>query len=117
MKKDLKNISTEGWSTRDRRQLFYTSPEWRNLRAYKLSLDPFCEICMKFGYLKPAQVVDHVKDIKDEPDLRLEITNLTSLCKPCHDRKTMIKTMKNNLPPQNRKQEEPQIMKRKWKIG
>lgn len=115
MKKGLKNISTEDWSTRERRQFFYTSTEWRALREYKLSLDPFCETCFKFGYVVPAKIVDHIIDIKNDPDLRLEITNLSSLCKSCHDRKTLKTTMKVNLPPQNKKQE-PKLFKRKWKI-
>jgi 5-methylcytosine-specific restriction protein A len=33
-------------------------------------------------------MVDHIQSIKDRPDLRLEATNLQSLCWPCHNAKT-----------------------------
>jgi 5-methylcytosine-specific restriction endonuclease McrA len=39
----------------------------------------------------PATEVDHIVDIVDAPHLRLEHSNLQSLCKPCHSAKTRLK--------------------------
>jgi 5-methylcytosine-specific restriction protein A len=33
--------------------------------------------------------VDHIIPIEERPDLRLDLSNLQSACKPCHSAKTM----------------------------
>lgn len=66
---------------------FYTSKVWRNLRAYKLSLQPFCERCPK-SLLTIATEVHHIKEVKIYPGLKLDINNLESLCKSCHSSHT-----------------------------
>ena len=71
------------------RQKFYQSKQWRNLRNYKISENPLCELCEKENKLVGAIDVDHIIDIKDNPFLALEYENLQSLCKPCHSKKTM----------------------------
>ena len=61
--------------------------DWEKVRAYKLSIDPFCElriVCM--GNL--AKEVDHQIPISARPDLRLVYSNLNSACVPCHKIKT-----------------------------
>lgn len=63
----------------------YTLAPWRKLRAYKLSLNPFCERC-KLQTI--AKEVHHIKDAKTYPELFYELTNLESLCKPCHSSHT-----------------------------
>ena len=56
---------------------------WEKLRLLKLRTDPVCEIQIKCsGEL--ATEVDHIKSIRERPDLRLEWTNLQSACKPCN---------------------------------
>lgn len=67
---------------------FYASPPWRRLRAFKLSLNPFCERCQEEGITVPATDVDHIKELREFPALGLEITNLRSLCHTCHSKKT-----------------------------
>jgi len=64
---------------------FYQSKAWRNLRAYKLSLNPLCE---NENCKNVATEVHHIKERKDFPELQLEINNLQSLCKPCHSTHT-----------------------------
>ena len=64
---------------------FYTLSPWRKLRAYKLSITPFCERCNDL-----ASEVHHVIERKIRPDLELNITNLESLCKTCHSKHTSI---------------------------
>jgi 5-methylcytosine-specific restriction protein A len=76
------------WSDRETRQSFYQSKEWKSIRLYVLQTEPLCRKCKAYGYITPADVVDHIIDIKDAPDLRLEITNLQPLCERCHNRKT-----------------------------
>ena len=46
--------------------------------------------CDEAGRLVEATVVDHVIPIRARPDLRLTLSNLQALCKPCHDRKTAL---------------------------
>jgi len=105
------------WSLRSNRQKFYNSREWRNLREYKLSIDPFCEICKKFGYdTVPASCVDHQKDIIDAPELRLDINNLTSMCGSCHSRKSFKKLLKTNNKANEKRKKQTLTIKRLWKI-
>lgn len=59
--------------------------QWQRVRALKLQGDPICETK---GCGRPATVVDHRRTIASRPDLRLDLDNLRSLCKPCHDRHT-----------------------------
>lgn len=60
---------------------FYHSREWKNLRTLILNENPFCVACGK-----AAQMVDHIKAIKDggEP---LDQENLQSMCNSCHNKK------------------------------
>lgn len=68
---------------------FYTSPQWRKKRADFLIEHPFCEECRKQGRLTKAQMVDHIKPIKQGGAL-LEDYNLQALCNRCHSRKSII---------------------------
>jgi 5-methylcytosine-specific restriction protein A len=63
---------------------FYCSRRWRRLRAYKLQVDPMCERC---GAV--ATEVHHIKEVRDAEGLRFAMSNLESLCKPCHSRETL----------------------------
>ena len=59
--------------------------DWEKLRAYHLAGSPLCVFCLRDGKLMPANVVDHIKPFRDDWSLRLDPSNLQSLCKPCHD--------------------------------
>jgi 5-methylcytosine-specific restriction protein A len=63
--------------------------DWQQLRRYHLSHEPLCRLCKARGHTVAAQEVDHIKpfDGLDDP-LRLDGSNLQSLCKSCHSRKT-----------------------------
>lgn len=76
-------------TTRRGRNVFYSSENWKHLRAYKLFENPFCEEHAKHGETVVATEVHHIIDIKDRPDLCIDWTNLMSLCSSCHSRKTM----------------------------
>lgn len=75
-------------TTREGRQEFYHSKDWKELRLYKLSIEPFCKKCEINGKLVPATVVDHIIDMNIDPEKCLDINNLQSLCVNCHNRKT-----------------------------
>jgi 5-methylcytosine-specific restriction protein A len=51
--------------------------------------NPLCAECLKEGRTTPAQVTDHIKPHKGDPELFWdEEINWQSLCKSHHDRKT-----------------------------
>lgn len=102
------------FETREERQNFYLSKHWRNLREYKLSLNPLCEVCMVEGYMEPATCVDHRVDLVDDPDKALDLNNLTSMCKSCHSRKTLRTQSKKTI--KENKKKEKLIVKRLWKM-
>lgn len=58
---------------------------WSRLRSLKLSHDPLCEWCAKQDRVTSAEVVDHVVPIRDDPDRRLDYSNLQSLCAEHHN--------------------------------
>lgn len=64
---------------------FYNSAEWRVLSRKRLQDDGYK--CVKCG--KIASEVDHIIPIQKEEGwvLRLDITNLQSLCLDCHNKK------------------------------
>lgn len=65
----------------------YTNPKWRALRAWKLSVNPFCECDQCVGKKTPADMVDHKRRIEDGGD-PYDKNNLQSMkSHPCHDRK------------------------------
>lgn len=70
---------------------FYRRAAWRKCRAYKLSLNPLCELCLQRDQPTEATQVHHVVDYADRPDLAYELSNLQALCAPCHSKITASK--------------------------
>ena len=66
----------------------YNSIQWQQLRKQVLNKQPLCVECLKAKRITPATVVDHIKPHKGNEKLFYDISNLQSLCKSCHDRKT-----------------------------
>ena len=62
---------------------------WLKARALKLSASPLCEDCEERGIVTGATEVHHVIKISVRPDLRLDQSNLMSLCRPCHSTRTI----------------------------
>ena len=65
---------------------FYNSKAWRRLSREQLQREPLCAECYKAGRITPAEIADHIQPIK-RGGARLDIANLQSLCKGCHNRK------------------------------
>jgi 5-methylcytosine-specific restriction enzyme A len=61
---------------------------WQKLRAAFLAQNPTCKLCEQAGRLTAAEVVDHIRPHKGDPELQMDWDNLQSLCTPCHARKT-----------------------------
>jgi 5-methylcytosine-specific restriction endonuclease McrA len=60
---------------------------WQALRWQILERDGFaCVSCGAHGRLE----VDHIKPVRDNPELSFEPGNLQSLCPACHTRKTRV---------------------------
>jgi 5-methylcytosine-specific restriction protein A len=59
---------------------------WRRVRKMKLDMDPLCEPCSARGRVTAASEVHHERSIRSHPELRLDLGNLVSACRPCHAR-------------------------------
>jgi 5-methylcytosine-specific restriction enzyme A len=69
----------------DEARRFYQSRPWRELRLLVLARRPLCQDCERKGLVTPAVDVHHEVELRDRPDLGLVESNLTPLCKPCHN--------------------------------
>ena len=68
----------------------YRTRVWREvLRPGQLLREPFCRECAARGLRVRATVVDHVTPHRGRWALFSDPANLQSLCKACHDAKTM----------------------------
>jgi 5-methylcytosine-specific restriction enzyme A len=62
---------------------------WPALRLMYLRNNPLCKHCRQQGIATIASEVDHIVPIALRPELRLTWSNLQSLCKSCHSKKTV----------------------------
>lgn len=63
--------------------------KWRTARNRFLKANPLCVNCKDQGKLTKATVVDHIKPHRGDKVLFWDESNWQSLCKSCHDTKTM----------------------------
>jgi 5-methylcytosine-specific restriction protein A len=78
----------------------YRDKRWPALRLACKRRDGFrCVKCGAGGPLDP----DHIKPIRTHPELAFELSNLQSLCVPCHSRKTAIEVGFAPLDPERQK--------------
>jgi len=66
----------------------YKTARWLALRAWQLRRAPLCADCYKEGRIVPATEVDHIRAHAGSEELFFDTSNLQSLCKACHSRKT-----------------------------
>lgn len=65
---------------------FYKNRKWRELRREALTRDNYeCQACKKRGRYARAENVHHRKEVKQFPDLALDIDNVESVCIRCHN--------------------------------
>jgi 5-methylcytosine-specific restriction protein A len=82
---DIRKHRSQGRTYTD--TCFYRSTAWRNKRAEKLRISPYCECPDCVGMHIKADMVDHIIPIELGGD-PLSMTNLQSMRNhPCHDRK------------------------------
>ena len=59
--------------------------DWQRVRRVALSRDNWlCVACGKLGRITVAEEVHHIEPIERRPELRLVLSNLMSVCVPCH---------------------------------
>ena len=63
------------------------SKRWKGVRYLAKRRDGFK--CVKCGAVGRIEV-DHIKPVRDAPELAYELSNLQTLCTPCHSRKTRL---------------------------
>lgn len=78
---------SEAWTPEKKRNPFYDSTAWRELRARVLALEPLCRMCANMGRVEGATMVDHILEIS-LGGKALDINNLQPLCMSCHRSKT-----------------------------
>lgn len=79
-------------STKQARARFYGSSAWRKLRQLCLGRDHYeCLWCKAEGRLTTQYdsilEVDHIKELEQHPELALDLDNLRTLCKDCHNKR------------------------------
>ena len=66
---------------------FYLTPRWQRKRAAILRRDKYlCQECRRYGRMREARTVHHIKHLEDAPELAYEDSNLISLCYACHNK-------------------------------
>lgn len=71
-------------------QRFLNRRRWKELRAWKLTHNPLCEMCQAKGKVVAAVDVHHIRPVesantlKEMEQLCYDHTNLMSLCIQCH---------------------------------
>ena len=64
---------------------FYKSSAWMKARALSMVRHyGLCQDCLNKGMIKQADMVHHIKPLREFPDLALEQSNLRPLCNQCH---------------------------------
>lgn len=77
-------------------QGFYHSPAWRRVRKVVLQRDHYlCQHCLLQDRITPATEVHHKVPLEERPEQALVVSNLISLCWPCHE---LTKTRKTIVP-------------------
>ena len=70
---------------------YYSNKYWHELRKWKITKDPLCEMHLKYNMIVPATSIHHLRPfstgITEEAkwNLLLNPNNLCSCCESCHD--------------------------------
>lgn len=66
---------------------------WQKASKQFLQAHPLCAKCLVDGRYTKATVVDHIIPHRGDKTLFWDVSNWQSLCKRCHDRKTLTEEM------------------------
>lgn len=80
------------YSKKEERTKFYKSTDWKKVREAVLERDNHeCVWCKERGKVtnkkKATLEVDHINELEYHPDKALDIDNLRTLCRQCHNRR------------------------------
>ena len=68
-------------------QEFYKTKKWRKKSKDILKRDKFrCQYCKRYGKIREAVLVHHIKHLEEFPELAYNNENLISLCLECHNK-------------------------------
>lgn len=66
---------------------FRSSAQWQRKRLQILARDKYlCRLCLAQGIIKRGNEVHHIIKIRTNESLKLEDSNLITLCHDCHER-------------------------------
>lgn len=64
----------------------YGKSNWKRLRDAVLARDGYqCQICKRYGRVKEAHIVHHIKEADEYPELAYDPDNLIAVCYKCHN--------------------------------
>ena len=76
---------SKGWEQNP----FYNSTRWRKVRKIFIQNNPLCKHCKdNNNRVVPATDVDHVVPLRISPERSFDFSNLQSLCRSCHAKKS-----------------------------
>lgn len=68
-------------------EFFYQSQRWKKKRKRILKRDKYqCQICNRYGIIREAVTVHHIKELETNPELAMVDGNLISVCQACHNK-------------------------------
>lgn len=68
---------------------FYQSARWHRLSLQFRKANPLCAKCLKEGHTRLGQCADHVIPLVQWTGDPYAVSNLQTLCKSCHSKKTI----------------------------
>jgi 5-methylcytosine-specific restriction protein A len=68
-----------------KKQVRYTKA-WDKLSVRYRKENPLCEECDRRGMTTPATEVHHIVKVSEDPKRMLDVTNLVSVCRACHEK-------------------------------
>ena len=86
------STNTPTYQSKEDKRRFYNSGAWARIRQQALDRDRHeCIWCRDRGGVTTKEVmtleVDHIREIEDYPDLALDLDNLRTLCRRCHNKR------------------------------
>lgn len=92
MNMDGSTHDTPTYTTKQDKIRFYNSGDWERIRQQALDRDRHeCTWCAARGEVTTKEImtleVDHIQEIETHPHLSLDLDNLRTLCRRCHNKR------------------------------